>query len=81
MTTMGTDLLLVTPNYDEDGRKPEFIQVVVGYRDPTAQHLSDAALKEAIETAREQMAPEYDMIGDSERLEGGVSVWFIITER
>lgn len=81
MTTMGTDLLLVTPSYGEDGRKPEFIQVVVGYRDPTAQHLSDAALKEAIETAREQLAPEYDVIGDSERLEGGASVWFIITER
>lgn len=79
-STPGGDLLIVRPNYGENDQKPDFIQVTVGYREPRATLLTDSVLEDAIQAARAQMEPEYDVIGTVERLPGGVSVFFIITE-
>lgn len=79
-TSNQTGHLSVRPDYSDDGR-PDFILVTVGYRAPTAGLLSDAALDEAIEQAEKQMAPEYEVMGTVERLDGGVAIFFTIMER
>lgn len=81
MSTPEGDLLMVRPDYSKNEQKPYFIQVTIGYRDPRAEHLTDSALKDAIETAKAQMEPEYDVFGRVERIQGGVSTFFIITEK
>jgi hypothetical protein len=80
MTTAEGDLLIVRPSYGEDKQNPEFIQVTVGYRHPRSALLTDAALNETIQAAQAQMKPEYDVMGNVERITGRVSIFFIITE-
>lgn len=75
------DLLMVMPSYGKNEQKPDFIQVSVGYRYPRAALLTDSVLKEAIQAAKVQMEPEYDVIGNFERIRGGLSVFFIIAEK
>ena len=80
MSTAEGDILIVRPSYGEDKQNPEFIQVTVGYHDPRSAVLTDAALNEAIQAAQAQMKPEYDVMANVERITGGVSLFFIITE-
>jgi len=72
-------VLSVRPDYSDEGR-PDFILMTVGYRAPAAGLLSDAVLDEAIEQSKQQMAPEYEVMGRVERLEGGVAIFFTIME-
>jgi hypothetical protein len=80
MSTAEGDIWMVRPSYGADKQNPEFIQVTVGYRDPRSALITDAALNEAIQVAQAQMKPEYDVMGNVERIAGGVSIFFIITE-
>ena len=80
MSTAEGDILMVGPSYGEDKQNPEFIQVTVGYRDPRSALFTDTALDETIQAAQSQMQPEYDVMANVERITGGVSIFFIITE-
>jgi hypothetical protein len=80
MSTAEGDILMVRPSYGENKQNPQFIQVTVGYLDPRSALPTGAALNEAIQAAQAQMKPEYDVIGNVERISGGVSMFFISTE-
>jgi hypothetical protein len=80
-TTPEGDLLTVRLDYSQGDRKPVFIQVVVGYRPPRAALLFPKGdLTEVIDAAKRQMAPEFQVIGSSERIEGGLGLFFTIIE-
>ena len=81
MSSPGGDLLIVKPNYGDNPQKPDFIQVTVGYREPTAAFLTDPGLEDVVEAARAQMGPEYDVIGNIERISSGLAMFFVITEK
>lgn len=72
--------LFVRPDYSDEGT-PDFLIVTVGYRSPTVEPLTDAALNDAIERAKRQMEPEYEVTGRVERLEGSLAIFFTITEK
>ena len=76
-----TGELMVRLDFSAQALRPDFIQVTVGYHYPTAAALTDAALNDAIQAAKRQMAPEYEVIGNVERITGGAIVLFIIVER
>ncbi len=80
MNTPDGDLLVVRPIYSENEQTPDFIQVTVGYRYPRSTFLTDAALEDAIQAAKAQMMPDYDVTGSVEEMIGGISVFFIITK-
>ena len=80
VTTTQAGELFVRPDYSDEGR-PDFILVTVGYRSPPAELLSDASLNDAIELAKRQMEPEYEVTGRVERLEAGAAVFFTIMEK
>ena len=72
--------LVVMPNFSGEGLKPDFITVVVGYRDPMYSLPSDSVLNDAIEASKRQMEPEYIVIGNIGRGEGWVTISFSIME-
>lgn len=74
------DMLGVMVSYDDAPAHPSFVQVSVGYRPPRAALLTDAVLAEAIRAASAEMAPEYEVIANFERLPIGLSVFFFINE-
>ena len=78
-TPTQTGFLSVGPDYSAEDR-PAFIQVTVVFRSPTAEHLEDSALEDAIELAKRQMKPEYEVMGHVDRLEGAVALFFMIME-
>ncbi len=80
-TTTPAAQLIVRPDFSGEGQKPDFIQVTVGYRYPRSALLTDSALNDAIQASKRQMEPEYEVIGDVERIQGGVAIFFIITEK
>ena len=80
MKTLDGDLLLVKPVYGATESAPDFIQVTVGYCYPRSALFTDVALKDAIRAAKAQMMPDYDAIGRVERIQEGVSVFFMITK-
>ena len=80
-TTTPTGQLMVRPDYSGEGRKPYLVQVMIGYRYPMSALLTDSALNDAIQASKRQMEPEYDVIGNVERIRGEVAIFFIITEK
>jgi hypothetical protein len=80
MITPEGDRLLVVPDYSKSDQKPYFIQVTVGYTGERAALMPDPALADAIETAKVQMKPEYEVFGDFERYQNAVAIFFIIAE-
>lgn len=74
---------LVTTRLDfsqGDGR-PTFVQVAVAY--PPGQRqpaLTEALAKEMMADVKRQMAPEFEVMGEIERIHGGLALFFIITE-
>ena len=80
-TTTPTGVLFVKPDFSGEGRKPDFIQVTVGYRYPKSALLTDSALNDAVQASKKQMEPEYEVIGNVERIQGEVAIFFIITEK
>lgn len=80
-TTAEGDLLTVRLDYSQGGAKPAFIRVVVGYRPPRAIRLDDRTTPNLLAAAQRQMAPEFDVIGSAERIEGGLGLFFTILEK
>ncbi len=80
-TTAEGDLLTVRLDYSQGDAKPSFIQVVVGYRPHRAALFPEQRLPEFIAAAQRQMAPEFEVIGDAKRIEGGLGLFFIILEK
>ncbi len=81
MLTSSTSQLMVRPDYSGAGRTPDFVQVTVAYSPPIPRELTDKALSEAIVAAKVQMAPEFDVMGNVERIGGGVAIFFVLTAR
>lgn len=76
----GCDLMVVAPDYGENAGRPDFIQVIIGYREPLASIMTDQRLREMIDKAQDEMKPDYDVIGGIDQLPGGKSLYFIISE-
>lgn len=75
------DLLTVRLDYSQGDARPSFIQVVVGYPPARAGIVTDRALQDAIAAAQRQMAPEFEVIGNADRIGGGVGLFFMILDR
>jgi len=73
--------LIVKPDYDENEQIPDFILVSVGYSHSISALLTDGALRDAIQTAKAQMMPEYDAHGSFERIQGRAAIFFTITPK
>jgi hypothetical protein len=71
--------MIVNPDYSSED-KPGFIQVSVAYRAPYSSQINDQTLMKTILQAREELAPEFSVIGDVQHLEGGLGVFFIILQ-
>ncbi len=71
--------MLVTPSYASAGT-PNSIQVMVGYEEPASSSLSDDALRDIVEKAVLELAPEYLVTGEIERFDGGAGIFFLIVE-
>ena len=80
-TTAEGELLTVRLDYSKGEERPSVIQVVVGYRPNRARLFDDRTLPDLIPAAQRKMAPEFDVIGSAERIEGGVGVFFIILDK
>jgi len=81
MTTPEGDLLTVNLDYSKGDSRPVFIQVIVGYRPDRAARFTDQMVLDAIAAAQRQMAPEFEVHGNSERIEGGLGIFFAILDR
>ena len=79
MATQAGDILIVRPNYSQSTMSPDFLQMTVIYEGARAAVFTDAAIADAIDTASDQMSPEFTVIGNSERIEGSLVVFFIIS--
>jgi hypothetical protein len=80
-TTPEGDLLTVNLDYSKSDSRPVFIQVIVGYRPDRAARFTDQSVRDAIAAAQRQMAPEFEVHGNSERIEGGLGIFFAILDR
>ena len=80
-TTSEGGLLTVRLDYSNGDRRPVFIQVAVGYRPNRAARFTDQTLRDLIAAAQLQMAPEFEVQGNAERIEGGVGIFFHIIDR
>jgi hypothetical protein len=52
---------------------------VMWYDSPDAQNLTDAFARRIVATVKRQMAPEFHVMGETDRLEKGVAFYFFIT--
>jgi len=75
------DLLTVNLDYSKGDSRPVFIQVIVGYRPNRAARFTDQMVRDAIAVAQRQMAPEFEVHGNAERIEGGLGIFFAILDR
>jgi hypothetical protein len=80
-TTVDGDIITVRLDYSKGDRKPLFVQVVIGYRPPRAKLFTDSTVKEALAEAKRQMAPEFEVVGSAERIEGGLAFFFELLEK
>ncbi len=80
-TTPEGDLLTVNLDYSKGDSRPVFIQVIIGYRPDRAARFADQMVRDAIAAAQRQMAPEFEVHGNSERIEGGLGIFFAILDR
>lgn len=81
ITTAEGDLLTVRLDYSQGDRRPGFIQVAIGYKPDRATLFDGQDLDDIIAAAQRQMAPEFDVIGNVERTEGGLAFFFTILEK
>jgi hypothetical protein len=83
MTIRTADGLVSTRlDYSRGDARPTSIHVVVTHL--PHQHrgvFTDALAQELIATARAQLAPEFELTGDMERVQGSVVFLYIITEK
>lgn len=80
-TTSDGDLLTVRMDYSKGDRKPNVIQVTSGYRSARAKLFSDRAVKDLLAEAQRQMAPEFEVVGSADRIEGDLALFFHIMEK
>ena len=76
----GGTIMIVRPLYDIGSPRPMAIQVIVGYQKPLSYALTDAGLAATIDSARRQLAPEFDVLAHVMRHEAVVVVIFVINE-
>jgi len=67
-------------DYRNGDARPAAVEVDVAWPPGEGPSLADSLAKEAIATVERQMAPEFEVIGNFERLAGGQAFFFIITE-
>lgn len=70
--------MIVRPDFSS-GAEPDFIQVIVGYRAPMASLLSLETLQSMAVKAKAELAPEYNVNANVERVANGKVIFFIIT--
>jgi hypothetical protein len=75
------DFLTVRVDYSKGDRKPTFIQVVVAYPPNRRPRMTAEMLTGVIEAAQRQMAPEFYIHGSVDPIEGGVAVFFHISDQ
>ena len=74
--------VITQPDYSRGNSRPAFLQVIVAYPPGGAiPPFTDEHAAEAIAHAQKQMAPEFDVTGNMERVQGGLAFFFIISER
>jgi hypothetical protein len=81
MTTPEGDILITGVDYSKGDLKPAFIQVTVAYRATRRPRITAETLAGVIEEAQRQMAPEFEIHGSVDPMEGGVGVFFHIFDR
>lgn len=72
-------ILSVGPSYSNPQR-PDFIQVTVGYREPIASELTSNELEKTIAKSQKELSPDYMVMGNVERLSGGVAIFYTIMD-
>lgn len=65
--------------YDAGDARPTAVMFVMWYDSPDAQNLTDAFARRIVATVKRQMAPEFHVMGETDRLETGVAFYFFIT--
>ena len=74
--------LIVKPNYRGNESRPDIIQVTVAYRDPKAAVIfTDTAISSLTQQAKKQLAPEFDVHANAERIQNRVVIFFLITQK
>ena len=69
-------------DYSRGPTKPRSIHLVLAYPAGSgATPYTDASARELLAHTRKQMAPEFDVTGNVERIEGGFAFFFTIRER
>jgi hypothetical protein len=77
-----TGYAITRPDYSRGNSRPAFVQVTIAY--PPGGPLpafTDTMAADLIAHTQQQMAPEFDVLGNTERLQGGLVFFFIISER
>lgn len=75
------DFLTVRVDYSKSDSKPTFIQVVVAYPPNRRPRITAEMLTGVVEAAQRQMAPEFNVHGSVEPIEGGVGIFFHIMDQ
>lgn len=65
--------------YDAGDARPTAVLFVMWYDTPDAQNLTDAFARRIVATVKRQLAPEFHVMGETDRLEQGVAFYFFIT--
>ena len=74
--------LVVKPGYRGNEPKPDIIQVTVAYRDPkVAEILTDAVIGSLTQQAKKQLAPEFEVHANAERIQDRVVIFFLISQK
>ena len=83
MATVTPDsYMIVQPDYLAGDGRPSVVHITIAYRDPKVSTvMKGAALNSAIEAARKQLAPEFDLLANSEQVQGRLVIHFFITPR
>ena len=79
ITAHPSGFMIVNPDYSNKS-SPDFIQVTIGYRKPNANNLSTEKLKAVVAKAKSELAPEFNVTGGVEELDGGKGIFFMITK-
>jgi len=79
-TTNPHGFMIVKPDFSTTGL-PEFIQVTVAYREPSASKMSDEAIQDIVAKAKTELSPEYKVTAKTDRVSGGLAIFFTIFKR
>jgi len=71
----------ILPEYLTSKKRPDFIQIIVGYNAAGALRLDDTTLTAAILIVEDSLAPEFSAIGSLHAVADGKGAFFIIRQR